>query len=66
MKAKARRPANFTITAPASVEGMGPTTWKVVVGPKGLVARRSSDGRRVSIGWRELLGTMCFYGKDSK
>lgn len=66
MKANPRRPATFVLDTPSSVKGLPPVRWKVVISEKGLVATRSSDGRRVSIDWRCLLGSMLFFGKDSE
>ena len=66
MNANPRRPATFVIDTPSSVKGLPPVKWKAVVSEKGLVATRSTDGRRVSIDWRILLGTMLFFGLENK
>lgn len=63
MNSNPRRPATFTIDAPASVKGLPAVRWKVVISESGLTATRSADGHKFSVDWRTLLGTILFYGK---
>lgn len=65
LKAKARKPARFRIEDRCAVLG-DRYVWEVVVSGTGMKARRQSDGREVSISWREMIGTAMFYGRDSK
>lgn len=64
MKAKKRGPAYFDVRG-HSAAFKREIVWRVCVGENGIHARRTIDGRELSIDWRALLGAAMFYGCDS-
>lgn len=64
MKAKKRGPARFEVSG-HSAAFKKRVLWKVTVTETGVTARRTEDGRELSIDWRTLLGSAMFYGHDS-
>lgn len=62
--AKKRQPATFYVEGVSPVTG-APFSWRVRLTEAGVVATRKSDGRRVSLDWRTLIGLAMFHGKDS-
>ena len=62
--AKSRRPATFTVQGKSAAFPGQIVEWEVVCNDLGIVARRKSDGRRVSITWKEAIGLALFEGRD--
>jgi len=64
VKAARRGPANFTVSG-YSAAFKRDVVWKITVTESGVSAKRTEDGRDLSIDWRTLLGSAMFYGCDS-
>ena len=63
--AKKRQPATFNVVGMSAAFPGQTMEWTVVVSDDGYVCTRKTDGRRVSIAWREAIGSAMFMGHDS-
>lgn len=64
MQARNRSPARFIVEGYSSAFKCN-VVWKIEVSGRGISARRETDGRSISISWRQLLGAALVYGLDS-
>lgn len=63
--ARSRQPATFNVESKSSAFPDRIVEWTIVCSDLGIVATRKTDGRRVSIAWREAVGLAMFNGRDS-
>lgn len=63
--AKKRQSATFNVVGMSAAFPGQTMDWTVVVSIAGYVCTRKTDGRRVSISWREAIGSAMFMGYDS-